>query len=89
MVSPIGSNDGGLKINQNAWFSLVDLSGEIKYDLKDKSNGVYAFVLEGEVEIESQKLNRRDGFGVWETESINLKADISAEILLMEVPMKF
>ncbi|MCP9770304.1 pirin family protein [Lacihabitans sp. LS3-19] len=89
VISPIGSNDGGLKINQKAWFSLVDLSGEIKYDLKDKSNGVYVFVLEGDVEVENQKLNRRDGFGVWEIGTLNLKTDTSAEILLMEVPMKF
>jgi redox-sensitive bicupin YhaK (pirin superfamily) len=89
VISPIGTNDGGLKINQKAWFSLVDLSGEIVYDLKDKSNGVYVFVLEGNVEVVNQKLNKRDGLGIWEAETVNLKTDTYAEILLMEVPMKF
>jgi redox-sensitive bicupin YhaK (pirin superfamily) len=89
VISPVGSKDGGLKINQKAWFSLVDLSGEIIYDLKDKSNGVYVFVLEGNVEVANQKLNKRDGLGIWETETLNLKTDTYAEILLMEVPMEF
>ena len=89
VISPNGSKDGGLKINQKAWFSLVDLSGEIIYDLKDTSNGVYVFVLEGNVEVANQKLNKRDGLGIWETETLNLKTDTFAEILLMEVPMEF
>lgn len=33
------------------------------YDFKKSQNGVYAFILEGEVTIEGQQLNRRNGFG--------------------------
>jgi quercetin 2,3-dioxygenase len=60
---------------------------ETEYSIKQKGNGVYAFVIEGDVTINGQKLNKRDGFGVWETEKLSITADSDAEILLMDVPM--
>ena len=58
-----------------------------KMELKDPNNGVYAFVLDGDVSIDNQSLNRRDGFGVWDTDQISVKAASDARVLLMEVPM--
>lgn len=90
VVSPIGTNDGGVQIYQDAWFHLgkLDAGTELAYHLKQKNNGVYAFVLEGDVTINEIVLNRRDGLGLSETEQLNIKADNNAEILLMEVPMQ-
>lgn len=48
---------------------------------------MYAFILEGEVEINNQKLSKRDGMGIWNTESFKLKVLEDARVLLMEVPM--
>ncbi len=83
-------NDEGVWVHQNSWFHLgeFELGSEETYTLKDKKNGVYAFVLEGEVEIAGQALERRDGFGVWDTNKITLKAQNNAKVLLMEVPME-
>jgi quercetin 2,3-dioxygenase len=91
VVSPLGTSDEGVKINQNAWFSLVDLENEntLTYNLKDKNNGVYVFVLEGELEIDGQKLIKRDGLGITETELVTIKSSQDSEVLLMEVPMSF
>lgn len=91
VVSPLGTTDEGVKINQNAWFSLVDLENENTqtYNLKDKNNGVYVFVLEGEVEIDGQKLIKRDGLGITETELVTIKSSQDTEVLLMEIPMSF
>ena len=88
IVSPIGTNDGGVQIHQNAWFSLgrLDKDFHTTYELKNKENGLYAFIIEGEVSINEQKLNSRDGLGITDFEKINIKADEDAEILLMEVP---
>lgn len=88
IVSPIGTNDGGVQIHQNAWFSLgrLDKDFHTTYKLKNKENGLYAFIIEGEVSINEQKLNRRDGLGITDFEKIGIKADEDAEILLMEVP---
>ena len=58
------------------------------YAIKDKANGVYAFVLEGTINIDGQNLNKRDGFGVWNTDMINIKATSDAKVLLMDVPMQ-
>jgi len=88
VVAPDKTN-GTLWINQDAWFSLGKLSKGFttEYNINKNTNGVYFFVIEGDVTINGQKLNARDGFGVWDTESISIIADSDAEVLLMEVPM--
>ena len=89
VVSPIGTNDGGVQIHQDAWFSLgkLDKNFTTVYQLKNKSNGVYAFVIEGDVTINGEKLNRRDGLGITDTAELKINADSNAELLLMEVPV--
>lgn len=89
ILSP-NPNDQGVWIHQNAWFHLGDLSEgwEGKYELKDKSNGVYFFIIEGDVTVAGQKLNRRDGLGVSEVESIEIIANSLSNLLIMEIPMK-
>jgi redox-sensitive bicupin YhaK (pirin superfamily) len=89
VVSPVGSADGGVQIHQDAWFSLgkLDKDFSTNYLLKDKENGVYAFVIEGDLTINGEKLNRRDGLGITETDNLQIKADSDAELLLMEVPV--
>ena len=88
VVSP-NSNDGALWINQNAYFSLATLeTGKtLTYNLHDTSNGVYLFLLNGSLDVAGEKLEKRDGIGISETEQFELIASNDAEILLMEVPM--
>ncbi|MDO7875313.1 pirin family protein [Hymenobacter sp. ASUV-10] len=90
VVSPSPA-DAGVWLHQDAWFHLgqLDKGFATKYDLKKAGNGVYAFVLEGDVTINGQSLHRRDGFGIWETDVLDIVADSNAELLLMEVPMEF
>lgn len=79
----------GVWIHQNAWFSLgnLDKDFEITYQVKRPGNGVYAFVIEGDVTINGQPLNRRDGLGIKETEIFTIKADSNARLLLMDIPV--
>lgn len=88
VLSP-NPDDEGVWIHQNAWFHMgnLDQGTELTYELKDPSNGVYTFVLEGDVSINDQALNKRDGFGVWDTTQLSVKADSNARVLMMEVPM--
>ena len=76
-------------INQDAYFSMANLDAgyEIAYQLHHEKNGVYIFLLEGEILAENQVLNRRDALGISETESINIKSKTEAKLLLIEVPM--
>lgn len=88
IVSPAKDADG-VWINQDAWFYLGSLEKGFSttHKINKKGNGIYAFVIEGDVTIEGQNLNKRDGFGVWNVDSIAIKAVSNAELLLMEVPM--
>ena len=78
-------------INQDAWFSLANLEAgfETGYKVRKAGNGVYAFVIKGQVSINGQELETRDGLGIWETETLDIKAGTDAEILLIDVPMNF
>lgn len=89
ILSP-STDDEGVWVHQNAWFHIGDFESgcEETYSVKAHGNGVYAFVIEGEVEIEGQPLGKRDGFGVWDTESLQIKASKDAKVLLMDVPMQ-
>lgn len=89
ILSP-NNGDQGVWIHQNAWFHLgeFDKDTETVYKLKDASNGVYAFVIEGRTSIEAQHLSKRDALGVWDTDKIEIKASKGSTILLIEVPME-
>jgi len=88
ILSP-NADDAGVWIYQNAWFHLgkFDKGFSADYILKAKDNGVYAFILSGDVTINDQPLNSRDGFGVWDVDTLSIQANSNAEFLLMEVPM--
>jgi hypothetical protein len=90
ILSP-NPDDEGVWIYQNAWFHLgqFDKGVTADYTIKANGNGVYAFILSGDVTINGQQLNTRDGFGVWDTDKISILANSDAEFLLMEVPMEF
>jgi redox-sensitive bicupin YhaK (pirin superfamily) len=90
ILSP-NADDEGVWIHQDAWFHLgrFDKDFSTEYSIRKKDNGVYAFILGGNVTIDGTSLNERDGFGIWDKEKIAIKANSQdAEILLMEVPMK-
>jgi redox-sensitive bicupin YhaK (pirin superfamily) len=88
ILSP-SPDDQGVWIHQQAWFHLGELSEGWtgSYKLKGDDTGVYFFVLEGEVTVAGQKLNKRDGFGVSETSEIEITANSEAQLLIMEVAM--
>lgn len=88
VVSP-NEQDGGVWINQDARFALatVEAGKEVLFTPAFKGNGVYFFVLDGEVEIGDTSLGKRDAIGVYETDSLTVKASKTAEVLAIEVPM--
>lgn len=88
IVSPI-KGDEGVWINQDAWFHMANLTKDfqVEYDVKKDGNGVYVFIIDGDVTVNDQLLNKRDGLGVWDTDKLSIKAGTDAVILLLEVPM--
>lgn len=90
ILSP-NPDDAGVWIHQDAWFHTgkFDAGVTTTYDLKKKGNGVYVFILSGTMVINGQELETRDGFGIWNIETLEIKAISDAEVLLMEVPMNY
>ena len=90
ILSP-NPDDQGVWIHQNAWFHLGDLSKdtELDYTLKQAGSGVFIQVIEGEILVGENRLTTRDAVGITETDSIHIKAETNARILVMEVPMKW
>ena len=93
VVSPLGTADGGVKINQDAWFSLANFTPgqSLTYSWHTPGHGVYLFVLEGNLKVEKgqKTLSRRDGLGIWDTQKVEIQATSDAQLLVMEVPLKF
>jgi hypothetical protein len=89
ILSP-NADDAGVWIHQDAWFYLgsFDSAFSSSYTLKKPGNGIYVFVLEGSIQIGDTILKRRDGMGVWDTQSIQFQSLEKTEILVMEVPMQ-
>lgn len=89
ILSP-NAEDDGVWIHQNAWFHLgaFDTNEEAIYKWKDKNNGIYVFVIEGELSVVDQTLSKRDGLGIWEENEVSLKFKSSSRVLIMEVPMR-
>lgn len=90
ILSP-NPDDDGVWIHQDAWFHMgkFDKGTTTTYTVKKEGNGVYAFILSGTLTINGQELDTRDGFGIWDVTTLDIKMITDAEILLLEVPMKY
>jgi redox-sensitive bicupin YhaK (pirin superfamily) len=89
LVSPINSSDEGLKIHQQAWIYRITLEKghDLAYALHHKNSGVYTLLIDGKINAEGEELNNRDGLGISDTDAIEIKANETSDILLLEVPM--
>lgn len=87
IVSPDG--DAPARLLQQTWFSIgeIEAGKKIGYHLHQSHAGVYIFVIEGEVKVDDTVLSRRDGMGVYETNSFELETLKDSHILFIEVPM--
>ncbi len=81
--------NGELYIHQDAAISLgsIDKDSSIDYTMNRKENGVYMMVVDGSIQVNDEKLSKRDAIGVKGTESIHIKAESDSQILFIEVPM--
>lgn len=88
ILSP-NPEDQGVWIHQDAWFHLGQLDKDIttNYTIKKEGNGAYFFIIEGEVEINGHQLFKRDGFGIWDFEHVQVKSHTRSKVLVIDVPM--
>lgn len=78
-----------LLLLQNAWVSMYQPKEDktLKYQLHQSNNGVYIFVINGKITFDDIELNSRDGIGIFNTNSLELKAIKNSRILIIEVPL--
>lgn len=88
VVSPERSDDT-LWLNQDAYFSLTDLDEgkNIEYKINKKASGVYVFVIKGKINVAEETLNERDGMGIENIDTMNIKAESDSRVLFIEIPM--
>jgi redox-sensitive bicupin YhaK (pirin superfamily) len=86
VVSP--EDESALWINQDAELNLGKLKAgtSISHKLKYKDNGIYAFLIDGEAEINSTKLQRRDAVGFFDLKEISIHIHKESTLLLIEIP---
>ena len=89
ILSP-NQDDAGVWIHQDAWFYLSDFDAGFskKLVLKKAGNGFYIMTIEGVIEVNGEKLEKRDALGIWNTNEIEVKATTNARFLVMEIPME-
>lgn len=91
IVSPKDKNDGNaLWVHQQTFFNLgiFEKNTSITYTINIPENGVYLFLIEGEIEVDNQILKPRDAMGIIDIDQFEIKINLKAKILLVEVPMK-
>jgi redox-sensitive bicupin YhaK (pirin superfamily) len=81
--------EGSLWLNQDAYLSLTDLENDksTNYKVHTKGNGVYLFLIDGEISVAGETLSKRDGIGIWEVDEFSITAIKDSQILLIEIPM--
>lgn len=86
VVSPV--DEGALWINQDAVLSLghLEQGTRLSYEPKFSGNLVYAFLIEGEVEVNDCKLTKRDAAGFLDGDEVSINTLRDANLLLIEVP---
>lgn len=89
IVSPYPGQGKGLWIYQQAWICIGEFTQNTHhiYHLKSShSFGVYVFVIEGSIVAEGSVLNRRDGQGIYDTQTFGIITREDAKVLFIEVP---
>jgi redox-sensitive bicupin YhaK (pirin superfamily) len=89
VVAP--DDDNAVWINQDAWFSLGDFDANQtqSYNLHKSDSGVYLIVVDGQIKIGEQGLNKRDAIAISETTSFEFTATSKTSLLVIEVPMQW
>ncbi|MCB9044595.1 MAG: pirin family protein [Chitinophagales bacterium] len=91
LVSPMGNDDPGMKIHQDAWINraTIETGKTLDYRLHNAANGVYVFVIDGSARAGEQLLNKKDALGVTDSDTVQLTANATSDVLVFEVPMRW
>lgn len=88
LVSPDG-REGSLRIQQDAFITRAKVEPGIplEYALHKAHHGVFVFLVEGELVIETDTLHTRDALEIEDAQVFLMEATSSSTVLLIEVPI--
>lgn len=91
LVSPMDSEDPGLKIHQDAWIYRSNLKegNEVTHKMHSGEHGAYLFVINGKLAVDGKIIAKRDAVGISNAEVVTIKAEGDSDFLLYEVPMNY
>lgn len=89
IVASPEKDNGSLWLNQYVYFNMgnFDSGTTTTYERKLKNNGLWIFVIEGEAEVNGEKLERRDSIGITDTDTAEFTFSKDSKILIIDVPM--
>ena len=88
IITPDGNNET-LKIHQDAYVVLGTYTTETKvnYQVHTPKHGIFLFVIEGDVLVDTTNLKRRDAVEITDTNEVSMTVSPESFILLIEVPL--
>ncbi len=90
VVAPKNKLEGdALPISQQAYIYRTDLdaNNSMSLTVKNQNNGLYIFVVNGNIIVEGNSLEKRDAIGVWDIETIQITSNENSKFIIVEVPM--
>lgn len=88
IAAPLGEkHSNAVSWRQKAWLSRAKFEAgtNAEYQVRQSENGIYLFVLEGEIIVGDMVLKRRDALALWKS-SLSFQALNNCDILLFDVP---
>lgn len=78
---------GSLPVHQQAYISMIDLSAGVtkEYQLK---NAAYFFLIDGAVTVKDEVLQKRDAVGLWDIDTVAIKASTDSKLMIVDVPLQ-
>lgn len=88
IVAPDWSDQDVVKVNQDAWLYLghFNQAKQVDFTLQNKENGLFIFLIEGQISVDGQTMKTRDSLEVSDSEIIKIEVLKDSKILLIEVP---
>jgi len=91
-LKTIVSNEEGQEhcwINQNAKLSLGDFTAgnTVDYSFNPMNKLLFIFVIDGQLTIHGNTLNKRDALGIWGTDKILIENNTNSKFLIIEAPI--
>ena len=83
-------HDGVLSIHQNAAISLGNFGkgDKVNYKIKYPGNGVYLFILNGNIKLNGDSIGVKDALGIFDTEEFSFHTESDTDLVIIDVPMR-